>query len=319
MPEKNDTKMTNHGLPPKFKPMKCYTGQPSDLHYPALASPKVDGFRCIVSPDGVALSASLKPIPNEFVQDYFKQHKDILAMLDGELTVGPPNAHDVFEQTSGALRRKHGEPDFTFHVFDMVDTEYPYASRHISICGIKLPSRCVLLKQWQVVNPNELEGLSIELLNQGYEGTIARHIGSPYKFGRATLKSGQMIKIKPFEDDEAEILELIEGMHNTNEGKINQTGNTERSSCKDGLAPAKTLGSFRVKVLTGRFAGVEAVIATGSLTADQRRAIWLNKLMVPNFMVGETFTFKHMLGSGTYEKPRHATFLRFRPEFDCGN
>lgn len=319
MSGKNDTKMTTHGLPPKFKPMKCYTGQPSDLHYPALASPKVDGFRCIVSPDGVALSASLKPIPNQFVQDYFKQHKDILAMLDGELTVGPPNAHDVFEQTSGALRRKHGEPDFTFHVFDWVNCWHPYEVRHRAIHDIELPARCVLLEQWLVMDPNELEGLSVDLLNKGYEGTIARHTGSPYKFGRATLKSGQMIKIKPFEDDEAEILELIEGMHNTNEGKINQTGNTERSSCKDGLIPSKTLGSFRVRVLTGRFAGVEAVIATGSLTADQRRTIWLSKLSDPSYLIGETFTFKHMLGSGTYEKPRHATFLRFRPEFDCGN
>lgn len=41
------------------------------LKYPVLVSPKLDGIRCLII-DGVAMSRSLKPIPNKHVQEWVK-------------------------------------------------------------------------------------------------------------------------------------------------------------------------------------------------------------------------------------------------------
>jgi len=55
-----------------FKPMlsgkldKLLAG----VRYPALVSPKLDGVRCVII-DGVAMSRTLKSIPNKFVQECF--------------------------------------------------------------------------------------------------------------------------------------------------------------------------------------------------------------------------------------------------------
>jgi DNA ligase 1 len=68
---------------------------PKDLtgiKYPILASPKLDGIRCIMI-NGVAMSRTLKPIPNLYVQERLK---NLPNGLDGELIVGNPTNPDVF-------------------------------------------------------------------------------------------------------------------------------------------------------------------------------------------------------------------------------
>lgn len=65
-----------------FKPMLAATVvDRTKLRFPFLASPKLDGIRCIVL-DGQVLSRSLKPIRNKFI---VKQLQG-LPNLDGELS-----------------------------------------------------------------------------------------------------------------------------------------------------------------------------------------------------------------------------------------
>ena len=73
-----------------FKPMLAAPVTDIELlNYPVLASPKLDGIRCVVI-DGVAYSRSLKPIPNEEIQKFFSSGK--YDGFDGELICGPHNA-----------------------------------------------------------------------------------------------------------------------------------------------------------------------------------------------------------------------------------
>lgn len=314
-----------YSLPDGFRPMKGETAEEGDVRFPCYASKKIDGFRCIVAPGGIALSAALKPIPNKHVQAYFKRHSNILTGLDGELCVGDPTDPDVFKKTEKALNSVEGEPQFAFYVFDRADCAEGFSFR----LGTILPYQEYLtlsdyddfLQEWDflparvhehyhIADAEELADFVREALDEGYEGVMVRSPDGPYKYGRSTKREGYLLKLKPYRDDEAEIIELIEGQKNLNEKTKDARGLSQRSSHKANKIPSGTLGAFRVRVLTGPFKGVECKVATGSLTKEERKAIWDAQDK------SKVITFKHMLQAGSYEKPRHAGFLRFRPDFD---
>ena len=59
-----------------FKPMLAATvADRSKLRFPYLASPKLDGIRCLVL-NGEVLSRSFKPIRNRFIQVQLKRLPD---------------------------------------------------------------------------------------------------------------------------------------------------------------------------------------------------------------------------------------------------
>ena len=81
------------------------------IDYPVMASPKLDGIRCIIQEDGKAYSRNGKLIPNEHVQKALQDMK--LPVCDGELmTVG-----DFNDVQSNVMSAK-GEVDFVYNVFD---------------------------------------------------------------------------------------------------------------------------------------------------------------------------------------------------------
>jgi len=59
------------------------------LPYPVYVTPKLDGIRVLFK-DGVALSRTLKPIPNKSIQKWAAFWGDELEGMDGELIVGSP-------------------------------------------------------------------------------------------------------------------------------------------------------------------------------------------------------------------------------------
>ena len=98
----------------KFKPMLAASCDDIDqLRYPLLATQKIDGIRCLII-DGVAMSRSLKPIPNRYIQSIIGKRE--YNGLDGELVVG-----SSFQQATSGIMSSDGEPDFTYHVFDLWD------------------------------------------------------------------------------------------------------------------------------------------------------------------------------------------------------
>ena len=89
-----------------IKPMLATEADFNKLRYPVCAQPKLDGIRVVIK-NGVVYSRSLKPIPNKHIQALFRH----LDGLDGELIVGNPTAHDVFQKTTSGVMSKEGEPD----------------------------------------------------------------------------------------------------------------------------------------------------------------------------------------------------------------
>ena len=254
-----------------FKPTLAVNADLAKIVYPVYASPKLDGIRCSIV-GGKALSRKLKPIPNKHVYDTLS--KNVLEGLDGELIIGSPTSKTVYTDSVSGVMRHTGTPAFTYYVFDMHDAPSPYARRRsLMLTSLGLgnwagfPQIC-LLEQNLIHNEIELLAYETAKVAEGYEGVILRSPEAPYKFGRSTVKEGYLLKVKRFEDSEAEIIGIEEEMHNANAAETNELGRTKRSSAKAGKVGKGTMGALVVRDI---HSGVEFNIGTG-FTAAQRTA-----------------------------------------------
>ena len=281
-----------------FKPLLAGTIEDtSTIKYPVLASPKLDGIRCLII-DGKAVSRNLKPIPNHHIRTLLEKHLAGLS-LDGELISGP-----TFQSSTSAVMGRDGAPDFTYNVFDIAGSESPFNNRLRRLGQIvnqlDLPWLKIVSHEYRT-QESELLTYETTCLAQGYEGVMVRSLDGRYKQGRSTLKEGILLKLKRFTDAEAEVIGFEEQMHNGNEATTNELGRTARSSHKANMTGLNTLGALRV-----RFNGIEFNIGTG-FDAATRAELWRNKNTLP----GMTVKFKYQ-AVGVLEAPRFPVFLGFR-------
>ena len=293
----------------KLKPMLADTCEDtSKLKFPVLASPKLDGIRCLVR-EGVALSRNLKPIPNQHVQEWAATLREVLEGWDGELVVGN---HDetVFNRTTSAIMSADGSDDFTFWFFDKWNNPLlPYGHRIKTVRDMhfhgSLPFKVRVVPMKRCINEKELLAYEEACLKVGFEGVMVRDPEGWYKFGRSTVREGLLLKLKRFKDDEATVVGFEERLHNENEAKKDKLGRTERSSHKAGMKPAGDLGALIVKK-----GDVTFNIGSG-FTAEQRVTFWKDRATLK----GRLCKFKHF-EQGAVDKPRFPIFLGFRDERD---
>ena len=291
-----------------FKPILAGKFDASKQKFPVLASAKLDGVRCIII-DGVAMSRSLKPIPNEYVQKMIG--KDKYNGLDGELMVGFVGGKDVYRNTVSAVMSEDGTPNFTFWVFDKVPQNPEkfegYQARLASIQKFDNAPHINVLPHKEIKDMEALDKFEAKQLDKGLEGVILRAPNGPYKFGRSSTNEGTLLKLKRFEDSEAEIIGVEELLSNQNEAKTNALGHTERSSHKANMEGMNTMGCLNVRDLKSK---VEFSIGTG-FDADLRKHIWEGRKCV----LGKIVKYKYFAG-GSKDKPRFPVFLGFRDKRD---
>jgi len=290
-----------------IKPMLA-AKESDQLKFPLIASPKLDGIRCMVY-NGVAMSRNWKPIPNAHVQKLIGRPE--FNGLDGELGVGNPGSPDFYRNTMSAVMSEDGEPDFIYWIFDhFYDGQKPFRQRiqnlnsQMAVGALQYPG--CLVEQRTIMNQQELNLYEAECLGQGYEGLIVRNPESPYKNGRSTAKEGGMVKIKRFSDAEAQIFGVQELMKNANEAGVDAFGHTERSSHKANMVPMNTLGAL----LCVTPEGVEFGIGTG-FTAEMRADFWAQR----KNLIGKFVKYKFFDG-GNKEAPRFPVFLGLRDPRD---
>ena len=289
---------------PSTKPMLAVKASIDNIKPGDLISPKLDGIRGI-NVEGQILTRSLKPIPNRYIQAMWSNRD--LAGIDGEFILGDPTAPDAYRATNSALMRHEGTPEATLYAFDDFSRpDLPYTDRY-SILADRVQrlqsqgANIVLLDQIEADdNPLAVEE---SILAEGYEGIIARDPTQSYKFGRSTLRERKLLKVKRFAESEAIVVDFQELLINENDPLINELGYQARSSAKDGLVPADTLGALLVRDMTS---GVDFAIGTG-FTQDDRARIWHNRAR----LVGATVTYAHF-PIGIKDKPRFPSFKGFR-------
>jgi DNA ligase-1 len=288
-----------------FKPMLAtqYDEETVKKHFktsPLLASPKLDGIRCVIK--GQALARSLKPIPNAHVQKLLS--KPAYEHYDGELVVGLPNSPTVYTDSFSGVMSKDGEPDFTFWVFDHI--EQPDAIYLERMARIKTEGQVRFLPQKMVKSLDELLAFETEMLAQGFEGVMIRKPNAPYKFGRSTAKELYLCKVKREDDYESVILDVYEAFENTNEAFTNELGHTDRSTHAEGMVGKGMVGGFVIEK-----DGVQFNCSAGKFTHDQRIQIWQNKeKVIGKFLKYRAFAY------GVKDAPRFPRALGFRDPID---
>ena len=284
------------------KPMlagKCE--RPDALSFPVLATPKLDGIRCLKI-NGRALTRSFKPVSNRFTRGWIESH--LPDGLDGVLIV----RGTTFSETAGHIGRESGEPDFTFAVFDYVSdgVDVPYACRMQELKRLPAFEHVEKILPVEIRDAVQLAAYEEKCLAEGYEGVMVRTPDSPYKCGRSTEREGWLLKIKRFEDAEAVVLDCVEGLSNLNPAERDAFGRTKRSSCKENKVGRGTLGAFLVRDIT---TGVEFRLS--GFDQETAASIWANRTAV----IGRMVKFKHQ-PSGAKEAPRFPKFIGFREAWD---
>lgn len=287
-----------------MKPMLAGNAE-GELRFPCLVSPKLDGVRCLII-DGVAMSRSLKPIPNKRVQELFGRAE--FNGLDGELIVGMPNDSEVFQRTMSGVMSIEGEPDVWLHVFDDFSTSGGFRARFNGLeARTKKHKRIQVVPHAFLANQQVLDEVEAEYLASGFEGVMIRDPAGQYKYGRSTTKEGWLLKLKRFTDSEARIIGASVLMHNTNVAETNELGGKARSSKKAGMVPTNKLGSLLVVDVK---TGVEFEIGTG-FNDTQRVELWADH----DNIIGKIVKYKSQT-VGVKDKPRFPVFLGFRDKVD---
>lgn len=299
------------------KPMLAETCEVmADLKFPVLASPKLDGIRCLVV-NGKILSRTFKDIPNAYIQKIMTG-ANLPTGLDGELvSLNKDGSLKDFNEIQGDVMREDGEPFFQYHVFDYVTTslDEPYCDRMEKLKKLSLPFFCEKILPKKCSNVEQLEEYEVKCLEDGHEGIMVRGENSPYKCGRSSLKQGYLLKVKRFKDSEAIVIGFEELMSNQNEAERDNFGRTKRSKSLEGMVPANTLGKFLVReVGSTPWNGQEFAIGTGEgLTQELRQLIWDNK----DKYIGKTVTYKYQ-PHGVLNLPRLPIWKGFRDVRDIG-
>lgn len=275
-----------------------------DLKFPLLATPKLDGIRCIIK-DGIPVSRNFKPLPNKEVQECFKGLPD---NLDGELIITGQDFNGIQSVVMSEEGTCEGFPQgMVYMIFDyaMLPNE-PYTKRVELYQKLDLfGKRCARLTPVNISSLEELAELEKIYICCGFEGVMLRTPNSPYKFGRSTMREQYLMKLKRFEDSEAIIIGFEEQMHNDNPVEVNEVGNNKRAKKKENMKPAGTLGMLLVKDIP---TGIEFGLGTG-FTAQMRKTIWENQATY----MGKIVNYKYQ---GIVDKPRFPSFRGFRSKND---
>jgi len=278
-----------------FKPTLAATIDPmkepdvfSKLTFPMWVSPKYDGIRGI-GIDGTLKSRTLLDLPSRQVQELFGS----LTHFDGEVIEGDPcDGDDVYNRTqSFVMSSNKRSEDMRYYVFDwadesVADEDYEYRMSLLEAAVNALNrSDIFLVPSERVDSLEEFLAAEARYIEQGFEGIMGRNPKAGYKHGRGTLGNPKkpkpldqcLMKYKRFEDFEAEIIGFVEQVTNTNEKERDELGNAKRSSAKEGMVPADTLGKFMIS-----YRGDPIQIPCGVIKHKQRKEIWDNQLEFMN-------------------------------------
>lgn len=302
------------------KPMHAAKYQDvKELRYPCYIQPKYDGLRGVIEA-GKPLSRTWKPLPNKYVQDWVENYKDFLNGMDGEFMVGPPFAEDAYRKSMSGIMSAGGTPDFKYYVFDYViplcmqKGRFDFLSERIDLIQRNRPNimeRLVVVPTQLCQNEQELLAYEAVVLAMGAEGVITRDPEGAYKHGRATPISQELVKLKRFLDEEAEIIGFEELHRNENEAMLDAFGLTKRSSHGAGKIPAGMLGAFNVRNAKGQTYNVG--MGKG-LDMALRQQVWNNR----DSYLGRSITVRYVRIGG-YDVPRFPGFHGFRAKEDMSD
>lgn len=294
----------------KIRPMLAAAISQNDLDqlpYPLLASPKIDGIRCLVGPEGPQTRTG-KRIKNSVLASALERLPWGSVVPDGELVVGCS-----FQETYSGVMSSRSNLPVIFAVFDVVDRSKVYFDR-ASLLTTSLERvqqhetsavSVVLVGQRPVFSEADVLAFEHQCLTRKFEGVVLRRPDGRYKFGRSLKHEALLLKLKRFEEAEATVIGFVERKENDNTPFRNAVGYQQRSSIQEGKRRCGDLGSFIVRDDYGR----EFRIGSG-MSREQRQHFWNTRTTLR----GQTVTFYYQI-SGSKDKPRIPHFKALRMDY----
>lgn len=299
------------------RPMLAKNTTPETCHLPAMASPKLEGVRLIVTPDGL-FTRSMKPIPNRIMKEKWEPLRAFCA--DWKICVeGETYVHGWdFNKISGAYRRGNSIDGgrLELYLFDLYDLNNPdvHFDLRAAMLYMYYHERGMEMKDLYII-PQELVRTQEEVqlkygqyLEQGLEGLVLKRPDAPYKQGRSTPRDGLFHRIKPELDFDGKVVGFEQRMVNTAESFVNELGYLKKTRYQEDMIPSGMVGVALVQ--TKEF-GVVKVAMTRGLTDEQRVEIWANRASY----IGRHLRFVCLPLRGQ-DKPKAARFDVWRTDLD---
>jgi hypothetical protein len=281
----------------EFNPMLAPNVLPdlTNLDYPLFIQPKRDGYRCIFKEGKLYTRYGKEFKNNNLLRVFSGLNKAGQYVLDGELYMHGK----TLEQHTEILNAHEAPipPDMKFYVFDVIPVadwnkesySRPYKDRIRDVrvvCTslIAEPRRVVDVHTEEIQSAGEAVEKYKNYLTNGYEGAMIRDKEGLYRWKRVTINSGELIKLKPKETVDVQVVEIYAGKDNF-----------------EGMA-----GGFHFNTDNGTSCSVGS-----GFTLSDRKAMAEN----PTRFVGKTAEIAIMgrTKTGSYRDPR---FKRWRPDKD---
>lgn len=191
---------------------------PGKIDFPVYVQPKLDGIRMMFDGE-TGWSRKLKEFDEDVIEPFTKMDVPGNVRLDGELML-PPGKYS-FQQTVSAVKRyqKHLSPKLVFYVFDAYVTDkpqMPFSGRIQKVSSAvanaqmrKLGVNVEMVSTTKAKTHEEVLQLHGEYTADGLEGTMVRAAQGTYK--DSTTRSGDLLKLKGFTDEEFTITGVREG------------------------------------------------------------------------------------------------------------
>lgn len=218
---------------------KNFNDRRDKILYPVGVQIKYNGVRCILTKDGPFSRKGEKflsvPHIEECFSSFFEKHPD--AVLDGEL-FNEDLRQNLNELVKLCRKTVHiGKEDLIkskdlvyFYVYDGynfggLDKKDSYYKRHDFIKNnLKSYDHYKPVETREAKDEEQVYSLYEDIISQNHEGVIIRLLNTSYE----NKRSSNLLKLKPEDDDEATILDIIEG-----EGNWSGTGKKIQLQWKD--------------------------------------------------------------------------------------
>ena len=210
----------------RYKPMLAYpvSDKPIDYSKPTFIQPKLDGVRCVIQNEkreGYEVVTAYSRTGKEWkninhilgqLRPFFDKFPNVI--LDGELY--NHDLKDDFNKIISLVRKtKPTDEDrleasemTQFHCYDIIDETLPFDQRieFVNQSLMLIGSSIHTVDTIMVVGEDGAQEIHKSNLKKGYEGSIVR-TNDTY----ACKRSHNLRKFKDFHDDEAMILDWVEG------------------------------------------------------------------------------------------------------------
>lgn len=196
----------------EFAPMKCldYKDYANKVSYPCHTSPKLDGQRIMITPDGECFSKQGESLTLPKHWEPLREIAKEFGGLDGEVYAGlVKNGGLSLQDIISAFRKENqNTPKLKMYVYDIPDASLTTEQRYTKLIYLKEKAMqhkdCLVVSKGVFVHSEEEGDVYYTLcVSKGYEGVVYRNAKGVYEFGK---RSHDMIKRKPRGDIEAKVL-----------------------------------------------------------------------------------------------------------------